>query len=152
MASYSRVIIVGHLCRDPEIKHLQSGTAVTDNSVAVNDKRKNPSGEWLDEVSFIDVTLFGRSAEVLGEYCHKGSLVLIEGKLKQERWEDRNTHDKRSKVKVIGDRLVLLGSKPQGEQQERHYDRSEAQAEPAFTPQASPDVGSQAEPEDSLPF
>ncbi|MCP4779064.1 MAG: single-stranded DNA-binding protein, partial [Planctomycetaceae bacterium] len=86
MASYNRVVIVGNLTRDVELRYTPSGTAVTDNALAINEKVKK-NDQWVDEVSFFDVTLWGRTAEVAGEYLSKGSSVLIEGRLKQERWE-----------------------------------------------------------------
>ena len=82
MASFNRVILVGNLTRDLELRYIPSGTAVTDIGLAVNDRRKNASGEWVEETTFVDVTLWGRTAEVASEYLSKGSPVLIEGRLK----------------------------------------------------------------------
>jgi single-strand DNA-binding protein len=112
MASFNRVVLIGNLCRDVELKYTQAGLAVTEVGLAVNDKRKNAAGEWVEEVTFVDVTLFARSAEVASEYCQKGSCVLIEGRLKLDTWKDKNTGDKRSKLRVMGERLVMLGGKP----------------------------------------
>ena len=109
MASFNRVILVGNLTRDPELRYIASGTAVTDIGLAVNEKRKNANGEWVDEITFVDVTLWGRTAEVASEYLSKGSPVLIEGRLKMDSWEDKQTGQKRSKLKVVGDRMQLLG-------------------------------------------
>jgi len=106
MASFNRVVVMGNLTRDPEVKYLPSGTAVVDLGIAVNDRVKR-GDEWVDEATFVDVTLFGRSAEVAGEYLKSGSQALIEGRLKQDRWEQEGV--KRSKLKVIGERLQLLG-------------------------------------------
>ena len=82
MASYNRVVLVGNLTRDPELRYIPSGTAVTEVGLAVNDRRKNAAGEWIDETTFIDITLWGRQAEIASEYLSKGSSVLIEGRLK----------------------------------------------------------------------
>ena len=112
MASYNRVILVGNLTRDPELRYLASGTAVTDIGVAVNDRRKNSNGEWVDETTFVDVTLWGRTAEVVSEYLSKGSPVFIEGRLKLDTWETEG--QKRSKLKVICDRMQLIGARGQG--------------------------------------
>ncbi len=90
MASYNRVILMGNLTRDPEIRYLQSGMAVSDIGVAVNDKRKNANGEWIEEVTFVDVTLWGRTAEVVGEYLGKGSPIFIDGRLKLDTWETQD--------------------------------------------------------------
>ena len=82
MASFNRVILIGNLTRDPELRYLASGMAVTDIGLAVNDRRKNANGEWIEETTFVDVTLWGRTAEVASEYLSKGSPVFIEGRLK----------------------------------------------------------------------
>jgi len=106
MASFNNVILMGNLTRDVELRYTPSGTSVTDISLAVNERVK--SGEqWVDEVSFFDVTLWGRLAEVAAEYLGKGKPVLISGKLKQESWEKDG--QKRSKVKVIASELKLIG-------------------------------------------
>jgi len=106
MASFNRVILMGNITRDIEVKYLQSGMAVTEIGLAVNDRRKNQAGEWVDEVTFVDITLWGRTAEVAGEYLSKGSPVLIEGRLKLDQWEKDG--QKHSKLKVTGDRLQML--------------------------------------------
>lgn len=112
MASFNRVILMGNLTRDPELRYIPSGTAVTDIGLAVNDRRKGPNGDWIDEVTFVDVTLWGRSAEIASEYLTKGSPALIEGRLKLDSWESDG--QKRSKLKVIGEKLQLLGGKGDG--------------------------------------
>ena len=114
MASYNRVILLGNLTRDPELRYIASGTAVTDFGLAVNEKRKNANGELIEETTFVDVTLWARNAEVASEYLSKGSPVLIEGRLRMDSWEDKQTGQKRSKLKVVGDRIQLLGTKGQG--------------------------------------
>jgi len=113
MASYNRVILVGNVTRDPEIRHTPSQLAVTDLGLAVNERRKNQSGEWTEETVFVDVTLWGRQAEVAGEYLSKGSPVLIEGKLRLDTWETPDGQ-KRSKLKVVGERMQMLGSRGGG--------------------------------------
>ncbi|HZZ29315.1 MAG TPA: single-stranded DNA-binding protein [Pirellulales bacterium] len=112
MASFNRVILVGNLTRDPELRYIPSGTAVTDVGLAVNDRRKNAQGEWVDETTFVDVTLWGRTAEVASEYLNKGSPVLIEGRLKLDTWEKEGK--KQSKLRVVGERMQMLGAKGQG--------------------------------------
>ncbi|MHB8974749.1 MAG: single-stranded DNA-binding protein, partial [Pirellulaceae bacterium] len=87
MASFNRVILLGNLTRDVELKYTASQTAVTDVGLAVNDRRKTASGEWIDEPTFLDVTLWGRTAEIASQYLSKGSPVLIEGRLKLDMWE-----------------------------------------------------------------
>jgi len=111
MASYNRVILMGNLTRDPELRYIPSGTAVSDVTLAVNDRIKR-NNEWVEEVSFIDVTLWGRTAEVANEYLSKGSPLLIEGRLRQDRWEKEG--QKHSKLRVTCDRMQMLGSKGGG--------------------------------------
>lgn len=113
MASFNRVILMGNLTRDPELRYIASGTAVTDFGLAVNDKRKNANGELIEETTFVDVTLWARNAEVAGEYLSKGSPVLIEGRLKYDAWETQDGQ-KRSKLKVVGERMQLIGGRGQG--------------------------------------
>ena len=109
MASYNRVILVGNVTRDPELRYIPSGTAVTEIGLAVNDRRKNAAGEWIEETTFVDVTLWGRTAEVASEYLNKGSSVLIEGRLKLDTWEKDGK--KNSKLRVIGERMQMLGGR-----------------------------------------
>lgn len=115
MASFNKVILVGNVTRDPEVRFTPGGTAVTDVGLAVNrfwmDKSTN---ERKEETTFIDVTLWGRTAEVAGEYLAKGRPCLIEGRLQLDQWDDKETGQKRSKLKVVGDTLQLLGSRDGG--------------------------------------
>jgi len=112
MASYNRVVLVGNLTRDPELRYLQSGTAVSDIGIAVNDRVKR-DGQWVEEPTFVDITLWGRTAEIANEYLSKGAPVLIEGRLKLDQWET-NDGQKRSKLKVIGERMQMLGGRSGG--------------------------------------
>jgi single-strand DNA-binding protein len=112
MASFNRVILIGNLTRDVELRYLQSGMAVTDIGLAVNEKYKNSNGEWVEDVTFVDVTAWGRTAEVMSEYLSKGSPVFIEGRLKLDTWEGQDGQ-KRSKLKVTCDRMQLIGPKGQ---------------------------------------
>ena len=108
-ASFNRVILVGNLTREPVSRYLQAiGTTVSDIGLAVNDRRKTPNGEWVDEVTFIDITFWGRTAEVVAEFCSKGSPLLVEGRLKLDTWEAEG--QKRSKLKVIGEKIQLLSA------------------------------------------
>ncbi len=111
MASYNRVILVGNLTRDPELKHIPSGLAVTEIGLAVNDRVKKGE-QWVDEATYVDITFFGRTAEVVSEYTSKGSPLFIEGRLKLDMWEKDG--QKRSKMRVIGERVQLLSSKGDG--------------------------------------
>lgn len=111
MASFNRVILVGNLTRDPEIRYIPSGTAVSEVGLAVNDRVKR-GDQWVDEATFVDVTLWGRTAEIANEYLSKGSPVLIEGRLKLDRWEKEG--QKHSKLRVVGERLQMLGGRGAG--------------------------------------
>lgn len=112
MASYNRVVLLGNVTRDPELRYIASGTAVTDIGLAVNDRRKTATGEWVEETTFVDVTLWGRTAEVAGEYVTKGAPILIEGRLKLDTWEKDGK--KNSKLRVVGEKMQLLGSRGEG--------------------------------------
>lgn len=112
MASFNRVILLGNLTRDVELKYLPSGMAVSEIGLAVNDRRKNQSGEWVDETTFVDITLWGRTAEVAGEYLSKGSQVLVEGRLKLDSWEKDGK--KNYKLRVVGEKMQMLGAKAGG--------------------------------------
>ena len=109
MASFNRVILVGNVTRDVELRFTPGGTPVTEIGMAVNDRRKNQNGEWVEETTFVDVTLWGRTAEVAKEYLGKGSPVLIEGRLKLDTWETDG--QKRSKLRVVGERMQMLGGR-----------------------------------------
>ena len=115
MATYNRVILLGNLTRDPEVKFLPSGSAVCDLGLALNRQWTDKgSGQRREEVTFVDVTCFGRTAEIAGEYLSKGRQVHIEGRLQMDQWEDRNSGQKRSKLKVICDQLTMVGGRNDG--------------------------------------
>lgn len=114
MANLNKVMLIGNLTRDPEIKYTPKGTAVADIGLAVNRIYSSESGEKREEVTFIDVTLWGRTAEIAGEYLKKGRPVFIEGRLQLDTWDDKQTGQKRSKLKVVGEGLQLLGSRDGG--------------------------------------
>jgi single-strand DNA-binding protein len=111
MASYNRVILVGNLTRDPELRYIPSGAAVSEIALAVNDRVKR-GDQWVDETTYVDVTLWSRTAEIANEYLTKGSSVLIEGRLKLDTWEKDG--QKRSKLRVVADKMQMLGGKAGG--------------------------------------
>lgn len=145
MASYNRVVLVGNLTRDVELRYTPSGTAVTDISLAVNERIKR-NDQWVEEAHFFDVTLWGRTAEVAAEYLSKGSSVLIEGRLKLDRWEQDG--QKRSKIQIVGEKMQMLGSRSSGGGSGGHSSVPQNTAEPAH--QSVPAQG--APPEDEVPF
>lgn len=109
-ASFNQVTLVGNLTRDIELRRTTGGTAVTDIALAINDRVKR-DGDWVEQTTYVDVTLWGRTAEVADEYLGKGSSALISGRLQMDKWEDRETGKERQKLKVVADRLQLLGGK-----------------------------------------
>lgn len=111
MASYNRVVLVGNLTRDPELRYIPSGTAVTEIGLAVNDRVKR-NNDWVEETTFVDITLWARTAEVASEYLSKGSSVLIEGRLKFDSWEKDG--QKFSKLRVVGEKMQMLGGRSGG--------------------------------------
>lgn len=115
MASFNKVILVGNLTRDPQVRYTSGGTAVAEIGLAVSrqwfDKSSNSRKE---ETTFVDVTLWGRQAEVAGEYLAKGRPVLIEGRLQLDTWDDKESGQKRSKLRVVGENMTMLGSRGDG--------------------------------------
>lgn len=112
MASYNRVILMGNLTRDIVLRRTVAGTPVTEVGLAVNDRRKGQNGEWIDETTFVDVTFWGRTAEVAAEYLSKGSPVFIEGRLKLDTWEKDG--QKNYKLRVVCDRMQMIGARGEG--------------------------------------
>lgn len=112
MANLNKVQLIGNITRDPEIKYTPKGSAVTDLGLAINRYYSTENGEKREEVTFVDVTLWGRQAEIAGEYCKKGRPVYIEGRLQLDSWEDKASGQKRSKLRVVGENMQLLGPRP----------------------------------------
>jgi len=148
MASFNRVILVGNLTRDPELRYLTSGTAVTDIGLAVNDRHKNANGEWIEETTFVDVTLWARTAEVASEYLSKGASVLIEGRLKLDSWETQDGQ-KRSKLKVVGEKMQMLGARGQGGAEGGGAPRAAANRNSQYSQPSPPDETFEAPPVES---
>ena len=150
MASFNRVILVGNLTRDVDLKYTQSGTAVTEIGLAVNDRRKNQSGEWVEETTFVDVTLWARTAEVASEYLSKGAPILIEGRLRLDSWEKDG--QKRSKLCVTGDRMQMLGGRNSGNSSgggPSSRGNANQYSQPAA---ATESAGPTGPPDDEIPF
>ena len=110
MASFNKVVLLGNLTRDPELRYTPKGTAVAKLGLAVNRVWTNEAGEKKDEVTFVDVDVFGRTAENAGQYLRKGRPVLIEGRLKLDQWEDKTTGQKKSRLGVVAEMIQFLGS------------------------------------------
>ncbi len=110
MASVNKVILIGNVTRDPEVKFTPKGSAVTDLGLAVN-RVYTVEGEKREETTFVDVELWGRLAEIAGEYAKKGKSIYIEGRLRIDTWDDKQSGQKRSKLRVVGENLQLLGGR-----------------------------------------
>ncbi len=114
MANYNKVILVGNLTRDPVLRYLPNQTPVVDIGLAVNHRYRTAAGEDREEVMFIDCTAFGKQAETINQYCQKGRPLLVEGRLKLDTWDDKQTGQKRSKHKINIDNFQLLGGRDGG--------------------------------------
>jgi single-strand DNA-binding protein len=149
MPNLNKVMLIGNLTRDPEIKYTPKGTAIAAFGMAVNRNYTTETGEKREEVTFIDIEAYARVAEVIGEYCHKGEPIYIEGRLKLDQWDDKQSGQKRSKMKVICETMQLLGGK-------RENQASPAREHaPKATPHrpAAPDTDPDLDPEpDIIPF
>ena len=116
MASFNKVILVGNLTRDPELRYTPKGLAIAKIGLAVNRNWRTETGEQKEEVTFVDVDAFGKQAETLGQYMRKGSPILIEGRLRLDQWDDKQTGQKRSKLGVVVEGFQFLGGgqRPEG--------------------------------------
>ena len=159
MASFNRVILMGNLTRDPQVRYTPGGTAVTDIGLAINrtwfDKTTQQKRE---DVTFVDVTLWGRQAELAGEYPSKGRSVLIEGRLQLDQWDDKETGQKRSKLVVVCENMTMVGGRssespqgPSGSPQggDANPETQFSEPNPAESFQESPQA---AAPSDEVPF
>ena len=108
MASVNKVILMGNLTRDPELRYTPKGTAVADLGMAVNRRVSDGNGNWSDEVTFVDVTVWGSTAENAQKYLGKGRGVFVEGRLQLDSWEDKQSGQKRTKLKVVGENVQFL--------------------------------------------
>lgn len=111
MASFNKVILIGNLTRDPELRYTPKGTAIARLALAVNRNWRTDSGETREEVTFVDIDAFGKQAEIIGEYLRKGSPVMVEGRLRLDSWDDRTTGQKRSKMLVVLEAFQFLDSR-----------------------------------------
>ena len=109
MASFNKVILMGNLTRDPELRYTPSGMAIAAFGIATNRRWKDQDGNQKDEVTYIDITAFGKQAEVIGQYFQKGKGIHIEGRLKFDQWDDKTTGQKRRKLGVVLDRFEFIG-------------------------------------------
>jgi single-strand DNA-binding protein len=151
MNGFNKVIIAGNLTRDPELRYTPNGTAIAVFGLAINRKWKDPDGNLKEDVTFVDVTAFGRSGETVAQYLKKGRPLLVEGRLKLDQWEDRNTQQKRSKLSVVCESFTFLDSGGQREGGDSEDQTRPARGRPA--PQQAAEAPQDAPPEDDdVPF
>jgi len=159
MANVNKVILIGNVTRDPEVKFTSKGSAVTDIGLAINRNYTLDNGEKREETTYVDVELWGRLAEIAGEYAKKGRPVYIEGRLRMDTWEDKASGQKRSRMKVVGENLQLLGGRaggsgPSEEGGHESYDSAPTAPRRSAPPQAQRQVApppSDAQ-DDDIPF
>ena len=144
MANLNKVLLLGNVTRDPEVRYTPKGSAVCDLGVAVNRNYTTDSGEKREEVTFVDVTLWGRTAEVASEYLKKGRPVFVEGRLQMDTWDDKQTGQKRTRLRVVAENMQLLGGRPPGGGEASGESR-QASAPPKKSAASEPD-------EDEIPF
>jgi single-strand DNA-binding protein len=150
MANFNRVILAGNLTRDPELKYTPKGSAVARIGMAINRTWKSETGEQKEEVTFVDVEAWGRQAEVIAQYVKKGRPLLVEGRLKLDQWEDKNTHQKQSKLKVVLEAFSFLDSS-RGDSGGEPVRRPAAVPAAAMASDGSPEAAVAPE-EDDVPF
>lgn len=114
MSSFNKVILMGNLTRDVELRYTQSGSAIANVSLAVN-RHWVQDGQKKEEVTFVEIVFFAKPAETIAQYCKKGSSLLVEGRLKLDTWEDKQTGQKRSKLMVVGESFQFVGGGPKSE-------------------------------------
>lgn len=155
MSNLNKVMLMGNLTRDPEIRHTAKGSAVGEIGMAINRKTKDANGNLLEETTFLDVTLWGTTAENAGKYLTKGRLVFVEGRLLLDSWDDKTTGQKRYKLKVVADTLTFLPSGKGGERSGEDAPPRRERAAPAGTTAGGPvsyQDGWDKEDEDDIPF
>src|SRR5262245_22679843 len=149
MANFNKVILVGNLTRDPELRYTPKGMAIAKVGLAVNRNWTNEAGEKKEEVTFVDVDIFGRTAENVAQYMKKGRPILIEGRLKLDQWDDKQTGQKRSRLAVVGEVVQFLGSPGGGGDGGEAPRRQSAPSAPAPATNADSDG---PPPDDDVPF
>jgi single-strand DNA-binding protein len=154
MANFNKVILAGNLTRDPEMRYTPKGTAIANFGLAINRKWKSESGETKEETTFVDIEAWDRQAEVVAQYFKKGNPILVEGRLKLDQWEDKNTHQKQSKLRVRLESFSFLGTGA-GRGPDGSAPMS-APPRPAAPPAAQAEPAGEPEPpqpeEDDVPF
>ncbi len=154
MASYNRVMLMGNLTRDPEVRYTPKGTAVCTLGLAINERYTAQTGETREETVYVDIDVWGRQAETSGQYLSKGRPVFVEGRLRLDQWDDKETGQKRSRLKVVGQRIQFLGGPRQGAefQEDAPSDRMPQGGAAAAGGSSAPDESSMPADDDNIPF
>lgn len=173
MPNLNKVQLMGNLTRDPEVRYTPKGTAVTDISLAINRNYTGDDGQRHEETTFVDITFWGRQAEIIGEFMKKGRPLYVEGRLQLDTWEDKTTGQQRSRLKVVGENFQFLGSREDGgggggsrgggggassphdeSQESRASEGPRSQSAPRQAPAAPParDYDRPIEGDDDIPF
>lgn len=151
MASVNKVIIVGNLGRDPEVRYLPEGGAVANISVATTDTWKDKSGEKQERTEWHRVAFFGKLAEIAGEYLKKGSQVYVEGALRTRKWQDKEGKD-RYTTEIVADRMQMLGSRSGGSESMSREPAAASSSSGGAKPQGKKGGGAFDEMDDDIPF
>jgi|ERR1051326_740353 single-strand DNA-binding protein len=151
MANFNKVILAGNLTRDPEVRYTPKGMAIAKFGLAINRTWKNESGETKEEVTFVDVDAFGRTAEVISQYLKKGRPILVEGRLRLDQWDDKQTGQKRSKLGVVVEGFQFLDS-GRGDGGGGGGSRQAPASSSAAPPPEAPEPEGPAPEEDDVPF
>src|SRR5437868_15073475 len=152
MASFNKVILLGNLTRDPVVRYTPIGSAVCDLGIAINRQYTLDSGEKREEVTYVDVVLWSRLAEIAGEYLKKGRPIFIEGRLQLDTWDDKQSGQKRSKLRVIGETMQLLGGRPPGTGGGAEAGEEARAPRPAGKATPPPKAADATPDEDEIPF
>jgi len=152
MASFNKVILAGNLTRDPELRYTPKGTAIARLGLACNRKWKSETGELKEEVTFVDVDAFGKTAETIAQYLKKGRPILIEGRLRYETWEDKQTNQKKSKLGVVLENFQFLDSGRGAEGGEAPTRSAAPTNKPAAAPADAPEPDVPPHEGDDVPF
>ncbi len=150
MASLNKVFLIGNLTRDPELRYTPQGTAVASFGLASNRRWKSSDGQDKEETLFVDVTAFGRQAEIISEYMSKGRPIFVEGRLKLDQWQDKESGAKRSKLTVTVESFQFLGAGP-GAGGESGEGRRQPRAKPEARQESSEEAGA-APADNDIPF
>jgi single-strand DNA-binding protein len=152
VASFNQCTVVGNLTRDVELRYIASGSAVANVSLAINEKYTTKSGEKREDVLFLECTLWGKTAELAGEYLAKGKSVLFSGKLKQENWDDKATGQKRSKIVLNVDTMQFLGGPSGGQDAPKQEYPRQQQARQTVPPKQESIYDDMPADGDEVPF